>query len=281
MNGDQPSDIARTPASRHSRPAAVAGSFYPAQPQRLRAAVEHYLAEAEVPRLEGTVRAVIAPHAGYVYSGPTAGYSFRALPGLDGRTIFLLGPAHYAPVTGVAAGLFPAMLTPLGQAPVATAVLTQLMAAGDLVREDPQAHAPEHCLEVELPFLQVLGGASFQVAPLLFGRVNPQRAADLLYDFLVHDAAALVVISSDLSHFHSYDVARKLDMSFLEAVVRGDYSAAERGEACGLLSILTLMLLAGRFGWRPHWLDYRNSGDTAGDRRRVVGYGAVAYTSTG
>lgn len=263
-----------------TRPAAVAGSFYPAPPSYLRAAVERYLADASPPPKEGMVRAVITPHAGYVYSGPIAGHSFRALPALAGRTIYLFGPAHFVPLHGLAAGSFSAMATPLGPAQVATDIMARLLAAGDLVHEDEEAHAPEHCLEVELPFLQVLGGANFRVAPLLFGQVNPVRAADLLAEFLAQDRSALIVVSSDLSHYHPYDVARKMDMAFLEAVVRGNVTAAERGEACGLLPILTLMLLAERFGWQPRLLDYRNSGDTAGDRRRVVGYGAVAYVDT-
>ncbi len=260
-----------------ARRAAVAGSFYPAHPQRLRSEVEGYLRDARLPALAGEVRAVIAPHAGYIYSGSIAGYSFRALPPLAGRTLYLLGPAHFVHVDGVAAGPYRAMTTPLGSATVAMPVIERLLAGG-VVYVDAEAHAPEHCLEVELPFLQVLGGDDFQIAPLLFGRVNPERAAQALYDLIVTDDKALVIISSDLSHYHPYDVARRLDAAFLDAVARGDAPAAALGEACGLMPILTLMLLAARLGWQPHLLDYRNSGDTAGDRARVVGYGAVAYT---
>lgn len=258
------------------RPAAVAGSFYPASAPYLRAAVERYLADAALPDA-GAVRAVIAPHAGYVYSGPIAGYAFRALPEVAGRTIFLLGPAHFVPVQGVAALSSAAMLTPLGAVSVATGIVANLLASGDLVHEDDEAHVPEHCLEVELPFLQVLGGADFRIVPLLFGHIDPDRAADLLSGFLAEDKSALLVVSSDLSHYHPYEAARRLDTGFLDAVVAGDVAAVAQGEACGLLPILTLMLLARRFGWRARLLDYRNSGDTAGDRRRVVGYGAVAF----
>lgn len=271
-----PSSVSDRKAGASERPAAVAGSFYPAAPAYLRAAVERYLADAAPPPA-GRVRAVIAPHAGYVYSGPIAGHSFRALPRLAGRTVFLLGPAHFAPVRGLAALSSAAMLTPLGAVAVATGIVADLLAFADLVRGDDEAHAPEHCLEVELPFLQVLGGADLRVVPLLFGHVDPARPADLLSSFLVQDRNALIVVSSDLSHYHPYETARRLDTGFLEAVVSGDVAAAERGEACGLLPILSLMLLAARFGWRARLLDYRNSGDTAGDRRRVVGYGAVAF----
>lgn len=267
----------QAPPSPVRRPA-VAGMFYPAQPPLLRAQIEEYLAAARLPELPGPVRAVIAPHAGYIYSGPVAGYSFRALPDLQGRTVYLLGPAHYVPVRGVAAGTFRAMRTPLGEAPVATDVVADLIAAGEPVHYDDEAHTPEHSLEVEVPFLQVLGDGHFRLVPLLFGTVDPAHAAEALADRLAADATALVVVSSDLSHYYPYDTARRLDTAFLKALVVGDVAAVGRGEACGLLPILTLMLLAERLGWQPHLLDYRNSGDTAGDRQRVVGYGAVAYT---
>lgn len=262
------------------RPPAVAGMFYPAQPPLLRAQVEAYLAAARLPALPGAVRAVIAPHAGYIYSGPVAGYSFRALPDLTGRTVYLLGPAHYVPVHGVAAGTFRAMRTPLGEAPVATDRVADLVAAGGPMHYNDEAHEPEHSLEVEVPFLQVRGDGNFRLVPLLFGTVDPDRVAAALAAHLAADASALVVVSSDLSHYHPYDTARRLDTAFLKAVVAGDVVAVHQGEACGLLPILTLMLLAERLGWQPHLLDYRNSGDTAGDRRRVVGYGAVAYTQS-
>jgi AmmeMemoRadiSam system protein B len=252
--------------------------FYPAQPEVLRQQIRDFLAAARIPTLPGPVRAVIAPHAGYIYSGPVAGYSFRALPDLSERTIYLLGPAHFVPVRGVAAGTFRAMRTPLGEAPVAVDVVADLIAAGEPFHYDDEAHAPEHSLEVEVPFLQALGDGRFRLVPLLFGTVDPDRVAAILAHRLAAEATALVVVSSDLSHYHPYETARRLDTAFLQAVVRGDTAAVGRGEACGLLPILTLMLVAEHLGWQPHWLDYRNSGDTAGDRQRVVGYGAVAYT---
>ncbi len=267
----------QVPPSPVRRPA-VAGMFYPAQPHMLRNQIAEYLAAARVSIGAEAVRAVIAPHAGYIYSGPVAGYSFRALPDLKERTIYLLGPAHFVPVRGVAAGTFQAMRTPLGEAPVATDVVEELIKAGEPIHYDDEAHAPEHSLEVEVPFLQVLGNGSFRLVPLLFGTVDPERVAAILAARLAAEATALVVVSSDLSHYHPYETARRLDTAFLQAVVAGDVAAVGRGEACGLLPILTLMLVAKRLGWQPHLLDYRNSGDTAGDRQRVVGYGAVAYT---
>lgn len=258
------------------RPPAVAGRFYPDQPQRLRAAVQEYLAAARLPDLPGPVRAVIAPHAGYIYSGPVAGYSFQALPDPAGRTLFLLGPAHFVAVRGVAVATFAALQTPLGQ--VETAPADRLIAAGAGFAPHNAAHLPEHCLEVELPFLQARASGPFRVVPLLFGSgADPAACAAALAPLLSADPAALVVVSSDLSHYHPYAQARRLDIAFLDAVVRGDVAAAAQGEACGRLPILTLMHLAQALGWQPRLLDYRNSGDTAGGRDQVVGYAAVAF----
>lgn len=260
---------------------AVAGTFYPADPQRLEAMVRGFLAEATVPSLKD-VRAVIAPHAGYIYSGPTAGYAFKVWEGLPQRpyTIYLMGPAHYVYVPGAAVGQFSHFLSPLGEVPVAEELVEALLSQGEPFLEANRAHQPEHCLEVELPFLQVIFGNHFRIVPILFGDVDPADVAIRLVDFLTKDPNALVVVSSDLSHYHDYWTARRLDQAFLDAVVKGNLQDAQKGEACGLLPILTLMHLALRLGWRPHPLDYRNSGDTAGDKARVVGYAAVAYEAT-
>lgn len=257
---------------------AVAGTFYPADRQRLEAMVREFLAEATVPKL-ADVRAVIAPHAGYIYSGPTAGYAFKVWENMPSRpyTIYLMGPAHYVYVPGVAVGRFSRFISPLGEIPVAEEIVDTLLSQGDPFVELNQAHLPEHCLEVELPFLQVVFGNHFRIVPMLFGDVDPAKAAIGLIDLVTKDPNALIVVSSDLSHYHDYWTARRLDQAFLDAVIQGDIAAAQKGEACGLLPILTLMHIAMRFGWRPHLLDYRNSGDTAGDKARVVGYAAVAY----
>ena len=262
------------------RPPAVAGTFYPAQPARLRADVDRYLKQAVLPPLSGTVRAVIAPHAGYIYSGPIAGHSFRALGLQIGAedVIFLLGPAHYVPVFGVAVGRYRAFETPLGQIAVDEATEERLVEISPdfVIRND--AHQPEHSLEVELPFLQALDSNDLRIVPLLFGRTDPQRVAEALLPFIRENPSAKIVVSSDLSHFYPYEAARRLDTAFLDAVIARDLRAVARGEACGRDPILTLMTIADHLGWEPHLLDYRNSGDTAGDRQRVVGYGAVAYT---
>lgn len=262
------------------RPPAVAGTFYPSDPIELRRMVQMFLAQAHVPALTG-VRAVIAPHAGYIYSGPVAGHAFKALSTLPARprTIYLMGPAHYVYVPGVAVATFEGFATPLGTVPVAGEMVDALLAHGKPFIPNNEAHLPEHCLEVELPFLQVAFQNAFRIVPLLFGQVDPFEVVPTLTDLMVSDPNALIVVSSDLSHYHDYNTARRLDTALLDAIVSGDLQRAQEGEACGLLPILTLMGVARRLGWQAHLLDYRNSGDTAGDKSRVVGYGAVAYAA--
>jgi AmmeMemoRadiSam system protein B len=140
------------------------------------------------------------------------------------------------------------------------------------------AHLPEHSLEVQLPFMQTIASNNFKVVPMLFGQADVECAAESLLPFIQTDPKARIVVSSDLSHYHPYATARRLDTNFIEAVLRGDLTAAIRGEACGRYPVVTLMLIAEALGWTPHLLDYRNSGDTAGDKRQVVGYAAIAFT---
>ena len=257
---------------------AVAGMFYPDDPKVLKQAIEDYVAAATPPPL-AAVRAVIAPHAGYVYSGPIAGFAYRLLaaqPAAPSR-IYLLGPAHRAWFQGVALGDYESFATPLGQTPVDRETLAQLAERDPWFQRLPQAHQGEHCLEVQVPFLQyVLPGVP--IVPLLFGDVNPEVVGRVLDALLAPED--MIVVSSDLSHYHSYADAARRDTAFIEAVCSGDQAAVAHGEACGQTPILTVMSLAARRNWQPQLLDYRNSGDTAGDRRQVVGYAAIAYTSS-
>jgi len=264
------------------RPAAVAGTFYPAEPGLLQTEIRAYLKQANLPPLPGTVRAVIAPHAGYTYSGPVAGHSFRALgTSIPGKhTIYLLGPAHYVPFSGIAVGHYQALSTPLGEIPVDLALVEQLLTKNSVFIEYNDAHSPEHSLEVELPFLQNINHTQLRIVPLLFGQTSPEDAARALTPHIANDPDCRIVVSSDFSHFHTYAHASRLDTALLDAIVRQDMPSVARGEACGRIPILTLMLIADHLGWQPHLLDYKNSGDTAGDRQRVVGYGAVAYTES-
>ncbi len=261
------------------RPPAVAGAFYPADAARLETAVASYLQAARLPRLQGAVRAVIAPHAGYIYSGPIAGYSFSALAPLpENATVFLMGPAHYVPVPEVALADFRAMETPLGRISVNEATVEELARSSSCIAIQNDAHLPEHSLEVELPFLQMIASQDFSVVPMLMGQPDVECVARAMLPVITSDPKARIVVSSDLSHYHPYATARQLDASFIESVLHGDVVAALRGEACGRYPVAILMLIAEALGWTPHLLDYRNSGDTAGDKRQVVGYAAIAFT---
>ena len=259
------------------RQPAVAGQFYPGNPDVLRREIQGFVDEAKLPEGLGAVRAVIAPHAGTIYSGPIAGYAFKTLAALPKKrwTVFLLGPAHRVYFQGVALGNFSAFRTPLGDAPIATSRVEEMLARSPLYTRAPQAHAPEHCLEIEIPFLQVTL-PDFVLVPLLFGEVQPQDVAQDLADHIGEDD--LIVVSSDLSHFYPYDTAQQLDRSWLEALLAGEESEVMGGEACGRAPATTLMTIARHKGWKPHLLDYRNSGDTAGDKWQVVGYASVVYT---
>jgi len=260
------------------RPPSFAGQFYPADADRLQREVEGYIDAASLPEGLGDVRAVVAPHAGYLYSGKTAGYAFKALWQLPDRewTVFLLGPAHRIPVTGVALGAFSAFRTPIGEASVAVQRVEEMLDENPFYTRVARAHQPEHCLEVEVPFLQ-LSLPRFKLVPMLFGQVRPKDVADDLQGRLKDDD--LIVVSSDLSHFHTYDVAQEKDRGLLDALLDGDKAAVRQGEACGRGPLTALMEIGEGEGWEPHLLDYRNSGDATGDKSRVVGYASIAYTS--
>lgn len=270
------------PSALSVRQPAVAGQFYPNDAGKLRRMIQEYVDEATLPEDWGTVRAVVAPHAGYIFSGSTAGYAFKALRARASEastkkrwTVFLLGPAHRVYFRGVALGEYSAFRTPLGDVPIAVDRVSEMLARSSLYVRAPEAHIPEHCLEVEVPFLQ-MALSDFRLVPMLFGDVDPREVAAELSDHI--DGDDLIVISNDLSHFHPYDKARQLDQALIEALLAGDDVGVLRGEACGRAPLVTLIGIARRKGWRPHLLDYRTSGDTAGDKWQVVGYASVAYT---
>jgi len=263
------------PQAQKVRPPAVAGAFYPGEPQRLRAEVTALL--AHVPD-EGRAapKALIAPHAGYVYSGQVAATAFASLrhgsPTI--ARVVVIGPAHYVRLRGIAVPTADAFATPLGQVPVDRDALA---AIGDLVTEADAPHAPEHALEVELPFLELILG-SFTLVPLLVGEAEPQEVAEVL-DRLWDHPDTLVVVSSDLSHYHDYDTARRLDAATAAAVERFDWAHLGPGNACGFLPVAGLLKQAEYRTLKAKRLALCNSGDTAGPRDRVVGYGAWSFAS--
>lgn len=255
------------------RAPAVAGTFYPAAPGRLRAAVENYLASAG-PQSRNPLKALIAPHAGYVYSGPVAAHAFAALAADPPRRVVVIGPAHFVPFRGIAVPTVTAFRTPLGDVPLDHAALEAIRDLAPVVCADAP-HGPEHALEVELPFLQVTVG-DFTLVPLVVGDAGPDQVA-LVLEQLWGGPETLIVVSSDLSHYEPYERAREHDAATAAAIERGAAGALGPRDACGHLPIGGLLLAAGRRALRAERLDLRNSGDTAGGKDAVVGYGAWAF----
>jgi MEMO1 family protein len=258
------------------RPAAVAGAFYPADPDDLRAAVQGALEEALTGVGPGQApKAIIAPHAGYRYSGPVAASAYaRVLPrrGQVGRVV-LLGPAHTVPLAAIATATADAFETPLGLVPVDTTARDQLVDAGLAVVSDA-AHATEHSLEVHLPFLQMVLG-EVTVLPLVVGEV-PASAVAAVLDRVWGGPETLVVLSTDLSHYHDHSTARELDGRTAAAILARRPDDVGRGDACGVFPLRGLLAAARRRDLDVELLDLRTSADTAGHPQRVVGYGAFA-----
>ena len=251
----------------------VAGGFYPADPSLLRRAVDTLLREADSPPLEGTLKALMVPHAGYMYSGPVAAKGYRYLRDLDKKKnwrVIIIGPSHSVPFNGVSVGLYDRYATPLGEIPVSSAAWKFLDSGAIFM---PKAHEAEHSIEVQLPFLRH-ALKNFEIIPLLTSASEHDKLADIIEPFLDDDT--LLIISSDLSHEKPYDKARQMDTELLNWIVSGDeHSIIKRGEACGPVGILAMIELSKRLSWKRILVDYATSGDTYGSKSRVVGYGCV------
>lgn len=263
------------------RPPAVAGTFYPADPTALAAAVDRYLAggRERLARVDvaGAPKAIIAPHAGYVYSGPIAGSAYAAVQthcaGIE--RVVLLGPAHRLHVDGLAASDAEAFATPLGAVPVDRIAVHDSLRHAQVHVLDA-AHAAEHSLEVQLPFLQSILGP-FAIIPFAVGAATHAEVAEVLDD-LWDGAETLIVVSSDLSHYYDYATASHLDADTATAIAGLHAERLGPESACGRIPIGGLLLAAARRGLHAHLLDLRSSGDTAGSRDEVVGYAAVAFS---
>ncbi len=261
------------------RPPAVAGQFYPADPEELRRLVRSLL--DAVPACAGPApKALIVPHAGYLFSGPVAASAYALLaPARDTlQRVILLGPAHRVGFEGLALPSVTAFATPLGTVPVDVQALGQL-AALPQIRVYDKAHALEHSLEVQLPFLQsVLAG--FVLVPLAVSEADAQDISQVL-DLLWGGPETCIVVSSDLSHYCAPDIARQLDSETARAIEALAPEKISEQNACGQRPICGLLQAARRRGLRARTLDLRNSGDTGGPRHQVVGYGAFAFDQPG
>ena len=265
-------------STQHTRPAAVAGMFYPGSPAVLARDLRQMLAAIAAPAAAGSrrVKAIIAPHAGYIYSGPIAASVYAPLAELGAgiRRVVLLGPTHRVAVNGLALPAASAFATPLGVVPVDQQAVAAIAHLPQVVVSDA-AHAAEHSLEVQLPFLQTVLG-DFGLLPLAVGRASPAQVAEVL-ECLWGGDETLFVISSDLSHYLPYAAARATDGDTARHIVALD-AHIDHQQACGATPVNGLLLAARRHGLRARLIDLRNSGDTAGDRSRVVGYGAFCFS---
>ena len=256
------------------RPAAVAGFFYPLDPVELRNSVRQYLAmvpDGDTP----APKALIAPHAGYIYSGLTAAFAYASLsPRRSSITrVILLGPAHRVYVKGLALSSATHFSTPLGLIEIDQAAVAALKRLPQIIISDP-AHQQEHSLEAHLPFLQCLL-PKFTLVPLVVGEAAPAEVAEVL-ELLWGGPETLIVISSDLSHYHDYPTACQIDSATTCAIENLQLEIIGPNQACGCMPIRGLLQVACSRHLRVKTLDMRNSGDTAGTRDRVVGYGAYA-----
>jgi len=269
---------------------AVAGYFYPLEPQTLKMDVRTHLKTAKKNKLPGRIMGLVAPHAGYVYSGIVAGAGYRLLD-KNIKKVIVIAASHHHRFNGISIPDVDAYRTPLGDIPLAREAhllrsLKSVTYSPEGKKEDPnalhlkigyvpEAHNREHSLEVQLPFLQE-ALEDFELVPIVCGLVNADLLAALISRIMGRET--LVIASSDLSHYKAYEETNKLDKVTVDAITNLKFSKMDACEACGKIPVLTLMKLAQAKGWEGHTLDYRNSGDTSGKKDRVVGYTAIAFT---
>ena len=279
------------------RQAAVAGSFYPADPKELSAMIDDLLAKAQGPQISEPIIAAVAPHAGYVYSGPVAAYTYAQLKGHKYSRVVLIAPTHYVGFDFTSVYDGDAYTTPLGQVPIDKEFARRLVKMSSTMQLSDKGHqatsdAPEHSVEVQLPWLQKVLG-NFELVPIVMGDTSYESSRALgvaLAKILRDDHNTLVLASSDLSHYHPYDDAVKIDHKTLNALQAWDYFSMSRNfqwrgpgqpgiwEACGGAPIVAAMIYAERMGAnQARVLKYANSGDITGDHSRVVGYSADVF----
>jgi AmmeMemoRadiSam system protein B len=262
------------------RPPAVAGRFYPDDPRELEATVRGFLdtASGHRPPRDTLPVALVAPHAGYEYSGPVAASAYALVTNAPDRfrRAVLLGPSHYVAFEGCTLPECAAFTTPLGEHAV-DADAVRALAVGGVARW-ARPHRDEHCLEVQLPFVRVALGA-LPLVPIVTGDAEPDEIADVIETLWT--AETLVLVSSDLSHYLPYDRAREVDTATAAAVEALDVDGIGPHRACGAVALRGLMAWARRRGLEARCVDLRNSGDTAGPKSRVVGYGAFGFWESG
>ncbi|HJP34741.1 MAG TPA: AmmeMemoRadiSam system protein B [Gammaproteobacteria bacterium] len=256
----------------HSRPPAVAGSFYPADATELRQLIGEFL-DAYPPAKPSPVNAVIAPHAGYIYSGLVAAAAYAAITPLSDqlRRVALIGPAHRVRVRGIAISSADTFLSPLGPVPLSAPARDSLLEQPSISVNDA-AHEQEHSLEVHLPFLQSVC-SDFVLIPMVVGDASPLEVQNALAPFW-DSPDTLIVVSTDLSHFHDYETAKRIDAATIQRIIALDYENIHAENACGCRPVNGLLHLLRERKRGIRLLSTANSGDTRGPKDRVVGYGS-------
>ncbi len=254
-----------------NRQPAVAGTFYPSNPIQLHQMLDHYLNEAETSAK--TPKAIIAPHAGYIYSGSVAATAYARLKKAHDliTRVVIIGPSHRVAFKGLAVSKAQAFITPLGSITVDQKAI-EMISKLPFVDYLEEAHTHEHSLEVHLPFLQEMLD-DFTIVPIVAGDASPEQVSQVI-DMLWGGNETLIVISSDLSHYHDYAVAKRLDKATSQVIEHLQYERLVDDSACGKVPVSGLLKLAREKSLTIKTVDLRNSGDTAGDKSRVVGYGA-------
>ena len=258
------------------RPSAVAGQFYPEDKKELEKTLDGLLANADLPKIEGDVFGLLLPHAGYAFSGPVAAYGYKAIVGRKFDKVIIIGDSHCERFDGVSFWPEGSWQTPLGKVEIDTELAKKIMAGSQRFFRRDSAHLFEHSIEVQLPFLQKTL-KYFKFLPIVFGSEDEdwQLLAEKILES-IKDKNTLIIASADLSHYLPYDKAREIDEKTLSGIINLHNKDLE---VCAADSSKTLIEIAKKLGGKAKLLKYANSGDTAGDKSRVVGYGSVAFYS--
>jgi len=249
----------------------VAGSWYPGDEEELSNAVDGYLLNVKKLDINGTIKAIIAPHAGYAYSGQIAATAFKQLDDIY-KDVFLLGPSHRYPLEKASIADATHYKTPLGEIKISEKA--KQMLKEEIINSIPEAHAKEHSLEIELPFLQKQL-SNFELVPILIGRIDPEQFKEIILKYLEEDD--LIVVSVDLSHYHEYEEAKELDYFAIDRIVNLDDIGIFNAEIDAPWAVSTLLKIAKEKNWMPYLLYYANSGDITKDKTRVVGYASIIF----
>lgn len=263
---------------KHVRKSVISGSWYPGHRDELSKMLDGFFENAKNENLGG-IGALIAPHAGYIYSGQVAAFSFKQIEGDGYNRVIILAPSHQYPLDGASIADYTHYETPLGEVKISS-LAKELIKESDLISSTPAAHSREHSAEIEIPFLQK-ALRDFEIVPIILGRMSESDMDEFSNLIIKHlDEKTLIVASTDLSHYHPYNEAVSMDTSCINSIVNLDMENAKRCEMCGYFPVLITMKIAKKLNWQAKLLKYANSGDVTGDKSGVVGYVAIAFYTT-